>query len=86
MKGIHTVKRKHGTAVYISYSPPGEPRVRELFQLVKRGANFDTELRLAKRRASPSRPLKRLGIESVFDTTDLAIRTPSDLRCRSKWN
>ncbi len=25
MKGIYTIKRKHGTAVYISYSPPGEP-------------------------------------------------------------
>ncbi len=31
MKGIYTIKRKHGTAVYISYSPPGEPsRRREL--------------------------------------------------------
>ncbi len=28
MKGVYTVKRKHGTAVYLSYQPPGEPRVR----------------------------------------------------------
>lgn len=51
MKGVYTMKRKHGTAVCISYTAPGEGRVRELVETVKRGVNFASELRTAKRRA-----------------------------------
>ena len=51
MKGIFARKLKHGTAVYIAYTPRGEPRVRERFQTVPKGVNHSTELREAKRRA-----------------------------------
>lgn len=51
VRGVYTRKLKRGTAVYITYSPPGEPRVRELFDNVPRGVHHDAELRDAKERA-----------------------------------
>jgi integrase len=44
MKGIYSVKRKNGTAVYINYSPPGQPRVRELVECVDEGRYFGKRL------------------------------------------
>ncbi len=45
MKGVYTVKRKYGAAVYISYQPPGESYVRELVETVKRGPRTKNEVR-----------------------------------------
>ena len=50
MKGVYLVKRKHGTAVCISYTAEGR-HVRERVETVKRGVNFQSELREARRRA-----------------------------------
>ena len=51
MKGIYTAKRAKGTAVCISYSPPGEQRVREVIELVPHGRKFTKRLREAEKRA-----------------------------------
>ena len=51
MKGIYTVARKDGTAVYVSYSPPGERQIREKVELVPGGRGFGRRLREAVRRA-----------------------------------
>jgi integrase len=50
-KGIYTVARKGGAAVYISYSPPGAARVRELYRLVPNGDGFGKRLAAAVRDA-----------------------------------
>lgn len=51
MKGIYTVKRANGTSVCITYSPPGEKRVREALDFVPAGFEFTRRLREAKRKA-----------------------------------
>lgn len=51
MKGVYTACRKNGTAVCISYSPPGERRVRETIELVPEGRGFAKRLRAASKRA-----------------------------------
>ena len=51
MKGVYTVERKEGSAVYVSYTPPGEQRIRERVELVPRGRGFGRRLRDAERRA-----------------------------------
>ena len=35
MKGVYTVKRKHGTAIYVNYTPPGERRIKEPTSLLR---------------------------------------------------
>jgi hypothetical protein len=44
MKGIYTVERTSGTAVYLAYTPRGEQRVRELYRLVPAGLAFSKRL------------------------------------------
>ena len=51
MKGIYTRERKGGTAVYISYTPPREGRVREVVEFVTDGPAFSKRLREAEKRA-----------------------------------
>ncbi len=51
MRGVYTRQRKGSTSMYCTYSPPGESYVREWVETVKRGPNFDSELKLALHRA-----------------------------------
>jgi integrase len=51
MKSVYTTERSTGTQVYISYTPAGEPRVRELFAFVDDGPEFGKRLARARRAA-----------------------------------
>ena len=51
MKGIFTVDRKSGTAVYFQYVARNGQRVRERFALVEQGLGFGKRLAQAQRRA-----------------------------------
>ncbi len=60
MKGIYTVKRHDGSAVYINYTPPSGRRVRELVEQVPGGKDFTPRLRAAEKRAA-ERLMQRRG-------------------------
>ncbi len=51
MKGIYTVDRKNGTTVCITYTPPGQARVRDIVEFVPAGREFTRRLREARKRA-----------------------------------
>ena len=51
MKGIYTRERGGSTAVYISYTPPGERRVRESIECVPEGPDYAKRIRAAEKRA-----------------------------------
>ncbi len=51
MKGINTVNRKNGTSVCITYTPPGQARVRDIVEFVPAGREFTRRLREARKRA-----------------------------------
>ena len=68
MKGVYTVDRKSGTAVYVSYVPPGRAQVRERVELVARGPEFAQRLREAKARARDVLFKRKAAIvEGTFD-------------------
>jgi integrase len=48
MKGVYTIERRGGTAVYLTYTPTGEARVRELYRFVPDGEKFTKRLAAAQ--------------------------------------
>ena len=51
MKGVYAVEKKNGISVSIGYTPPGEPRVREVSEFVREGAAYSKRVREARKRA-----------------------------------
>ena len=68
MRGIYTVGRKGGTAVYASYTAPGRNQVREKVEFVPEGQGFASRLRAAKVRARNVLTKRRAAVlEDRFD-------------------
>ena len=68
VRGIYTVQRKGGTAVYISYVPQGRAQLREKVELVPAGKDSAARVREAKARARDVLIKRRAAIvEGTFD-------------------
>ena len=49
--GVYTAEKTNGVSVCISYTPPGETRIRENFRFVEHGLAFRKRLGEVKREA-----------------------------------
>ena len=61
MRGIYTRQRDGGTAVCISYTPPGAPRVREVIEFVDEHVALIDEATRGWESARPAEPESRGG-------------------------
>ncbi len=60
--GVYTAEKKNGVSVYISYTPPGEERIRENFHFVEHGLAFNKRLAEVKREAEKELTKRRARI------------------------